>query len=84
MMKDIEASTGDDHVLRPDRPNEIRMARCAAAMIRDFQNCRLQEDWMSCRRRGFLTLEKVALNKTVFLSQEIVIVLLMGGLCWLS
>ncbi len=34
MTEHIEPSAGDDYVLRPDRPDEIRMTRGAAAMVR--------------------------------------------------
>ena len=42
MMKYIKPSAGDDDVLRPDCPDEIRMARRATAMVRSFQDSRLQ------------------------------------------
>lgn len=38
VMKRIEASTGDDDVFGTDRPNEIRVTRCPAAMVRSLQD----------------------------------------------
>ncbi len=46
MTEHIEASAGDNHVLRPDRPDEIGMTRCAAAMVGSLQDFRLQWGFM--------------------------------------
>lgn len=46
MMKYIEPSAGDDDVPGPDRPDEIRMTRRAAAMVRGLQDFRFQSvEW---------------------------------------
>jgi len=38
VVKGIETSAGDDDVFGTDRPNEIRVTRCPAAMVRSLQD----------------------------------------------
>ncbi len=46
VMEHIEASAGDDDVFWSNRPDEIGMTRCAAAMVGSLQDFRLQWGFM--------------------------------------